>query len=418
MRILIVGDYYPPYIGGAHRQTQLLARELFKRGHNIHVATYWQPGMQAVENDSGFPVYRIKQLRAILPGANERKEQLHGTPFPDPVTLWQLRKVISQVKPDVIHSYGWITFSCAVAMIGERIPMLISDRDYNFTCATRTMLYNNQVCSGPQLAKCLQCSAREMGTAKGWLTAISLYLGWPILLSKTTGMHTLTRYMQQIIQRDLLARHAHQLQTNVVIPSFRLSTEDTRQADDPTIQSYLDQLPKEPFILFVGGLQKRKGIYVLFEAYRKLQNPPPLVLIGYTDPNSPTEFPPNVRRLANFPHPAVMAAWEHALFGVFPSLWPEPFGGVVQEAMSRGKAVIGTKPGGHEDMIIDGETGFLLPMGDAETLARAMQKLIEDAPMRERFGRAASERAKIFLAENSITQFENAYRQMLERVAS
>lgn len=417
MRILIVGDYYPPYLGGAHRQTQLLARELFKRGHDIHVATYWQPGMQAVENDSGFPVYRIRQIRSILPGANERKEQLHGTPFPDPVTIWQLRKVINQVRPDVIHSYGWITFSCAVAMLGQRIPMLISDRDYNFTCATRTMLYNDQLCSGPQLTKCLQCSAREMGTAKGWLTAISLHLGWPLLLRKTTGIHSVSHHVQRVLRRDLL-RLSNHVNTDVVVPSFRLNSENSTDSTDPELKPYLDQLPNEPFILFVGSFIKRKGVPVLIEAYQRLQSPPPLVLIGYTSHDSIRTFPPNVHILENFPHKAVMAAWERALFGVFPSLWAEPFPGVAQEAMSRGRATIGTRPSGHEDVTIDGETGFLVPMGEAEALAISMQKLIENPPLRERFGRAAGERAKIFLAENSIPQFEAAYRQMLDGVCT
>jgi glycosyltransferase involved in cell wall biosynthesis len=414
MRILVVSDYYPPYIGGAHRQTQLLARELVKRGHDVHVATYWQPGMPAVENDSGFPVYRIKQLRAILPGANEHQSQLHGTPFPDPVTVWQLGRVIRRVKPEVIHAYGWITFSCAVAMTGLHIPMLITDRDYNFTCATRTMLYNNQICDGPQLGKCLRCSAREMGTAKGWLTTISLVLGQPILLRKTTGAHSVSRYVQRVIRRDLLgSNNDRRLKADVVIHSFRLSSENASDPTDPELKPYLDQLPKEPFMLFVGGLQKRKGVHVLLEAYRQLKTPPPLVLIGYAGLDGPADFPDNVYVLKDFPHPAVMAAWERAMFGVFPSLWAEPLGGVVQEAMSRSRAVIGTKPGGHEDMIIDGETGFLVPMGDAEALASAMQTLIGEAPLRERMGQAAGERSALFLAENAVPQFEAAYRQIL-----
>jgi glycosyltransferase involved in cell wall biosynthesis len=371
--------------------------------------------MRAVENDSGFPVYRIKQLRAIVPGANERKSQLHGTPFPDPVTIWQLRKVIQQVKPDVIHSYGWITFSCAVAMIGQNIPMLISDRDYNFTCATRTMLYQDQLCGGPQLAKCLRCSAYEMGSAKGWLTALSLYLGWPILLRKTTGVHSVSHHVQRVIRRDLLdSGNGNRIKADVVIPSFRLSSENVSDSSDPALQPYLDQLPKAPFMLFVGGLIKRKGVYVLLEAYQRLQSPPTLVMIGYSGADTPKSFPPNVHVLRDFPHKAVMAAWERALFGVFPSLWAEPFPGVAQEAMSRSRATIGTRPSGHEDVTVDGETGLLVPMGDVDALAKAMQTLIDDAALRERMGKAAGERSAIFLAENSVPQFESAYQQLVD----
>ena len=81
-----------------------------------------------------------------------------------------------------------------------------------------------------------------------------------------------------------------------------------------------------------------------------------------------------------------MAMWERALFGVFPSKWPEPLATVVHEAMSNGRPVIGTTPGGHEDMIDDGETGFLVPGGDPDALAAAMARLIDDAALRERLG--------------------------------
>jgi glycosyltransferase involved in cell wall biosynthesis len=52
-------------------------------------------------------------------------------------------------------------------------------------------------------------------------------------------------------------------------------------------------------------------------------------------------------------------------------------------------------------------------MGDSTALAGAMQQLIDDAPLRERMGQAAGERSKIFRAENSVPQFEAAYRQMV-----
>src|SRR5437763_12241828 len=108
---------------------------------------------------------------------------------------------------------------------------------------------------------------------------------------------------------------------------------------------------------------------------------------------SPATFPAAVVVLEKFPHAAVMAAWDRALLGVFPSVWPEPLGGVVYEAMSRAKAVIGTRPSGHTDLIVHGESGLVVPAGDVDALARALQALLTDAPLRERLGRAAAHRA-------------------------
>jgi hypothetical protein len=45
LKILLATDHYPPFIGGAHRQVQLLAQELSRRGYNVSVATVWHGGL-------------------------------------------------------------------------------------------------------------------------------------------------------------------------------------------------------------------------------------------------------------------------------------------------------------------------------------------------------------------------------------
>ena len=132
--------------------------------------------------------------------------------------------------------------------------------------------------------------------------------------------------------------------------------------------------------------------------------------MGTYERDSPTNFPPDAVVLTDVPHKAVMAAWDRAMFGVMPSLWPEPFGATVAEAMNRGKPVIGTTLGGHVDMIGD-DAGLLVPQGDVGALEGAMRDLIENAERRERFGRRRAERARSFAATAVIPRFEQAYRR-------
>jgi glycosyltransferase involved in cell wall biosynthesis len=87
-------------------------------------------------------------------------------------------------------------------------------------------------------------------------------------------------------------------------------------------------------------------------------------------------------------------------------------GSVVYEGMSQGKAVIGTTPGGHTDMIVDHETGLLVPIGDVEALTKAMQELLVNPRLRERLGQAAKQRSQIFTAHVTIPQFEQTYFQL------
>jgi glycosyltransferase involved in cell wall biosynthesis len=191
---------------------------------------------------------------------------------------------------------------------------------------------------------------------------------------------------------------------SVVIPNFH--AEETETTVDERI---LERLPKEPFILFVGAFRRLKGVDELIAAHQRLDDPPPLVMVGVKTPDTPQTFPPGVTALTAVPHPTVMAMWDRALFGVFPSKWPEPLATVVHEAMSNGRPVIGTTPGGHEDMIDDGETGFLVPGGDSKALAEAMARLVDDQALRERLGREAKHRADRFTRDAVVPRLERFY---------
>ncbi len=417
MRILLVSDHYPPFIGGAHRQTQLLGSELKRRGHAVSVATVWHGGSLEPQDDAGVTVYPLKQLRTCLPWLVRDYRQRHSPPFPDPVTIAELARLIERLEPDLVHSYGWITFSCAAALFGKDTPLLASTRDYAYICANQTLLCNGRPCDGPSSIKCLRCSGKNYGMLKGWVAVGGVRLGRALMARREDGIHSISNYVQQVMERDFWNGRAPDTNTVIrsVIPSFREQDPVEPFSADPQVESYVKRLPKEPFILFVGALRVVKGLKQLVAAYERLVAPPPLVLIGTIEQDTPREMPPGILVLESFPHRAVMAAWEHALFGVLPSLWPEPLGSVVYEGMSRGKAVIGTAPGGHADMIRDGETGFLVPPGDVDALTHAMQILIDNPEMRERLGRAARERAKLFTADSAIPRFEQLYADVISK---
>jgi glycosyltransferase involved in cell wall biosynthesis len=412
VRILLVTDHYPPFIGGAQIQSQLLAHELRARGHEIQVATVWQNGMPAVQDEDGIPVHRLRQLRT-LPVVARVRRQHHQPPFPDPVTVAGLLRVIKRFEPDVVHSYGWFTYSCAAALIGKKIPLLITARDFAYSCANRTLLRDGQACSGPELFKCIGCAGRHYGRPKGWIAALGVLGGRPLLRRKTGAIHSISTYVRDNIRRDFLDDRSHTPGHVIHDVIASVPKEPEASSDQREVELRLSELPHEPFMLFIGALRLVKGVKELLQAYERLEKPPPLVLIGTIERDTPAEFPPGAHVLTDFPHDAVMAACERCLFGVMPSLWPEPFGTVVCEVMSRGKPVIGTEPGGHTDMIVDGETGFLVPRGDVSALAAAMQRLLDDKSLRERLGEAARERAKRFTVDVSLPRLERLYQELL-----
>jgi glycosyltransferase involved in cell wall biosynthesis len=310
-----------------------------------------------------------------------------------------------------VHSYGWITYSCLAAVRDLDVAFVVSTRDYGNFCAVRTFVHKGSLCSGPAPLKCVGCAKDFYGAAKGAVATTSVLAGRRRLTSRIDGLHFNSTFVGETMKRHLLRLDAH---APVPVPSAVMPTFRDDSADGPPDRDVLARLPSVPFILFVGALRRVKGVHLLLDAYRRLEGAPPLVLMGTREIDSPDAFPKGVSVMESIPHGTVMAAWDRAMFGVFPSLWAEPLGNVVHEAMSRGRPVIGTRPGGHVDMIAEGETGLTVPSGDEDALVAAMQRMVDDGPLRERMGRAAEIRARLFTAEHAMPLMERLYAEAVE----
>jgi glycosyltransferase involved in cell wall biosynthesis len=439
MRLLLVTDSYPPFIGGADLQVQMIAHAMLAAGHRVEVATPWQPGLLEEEDDAGVLVHRTRALATRVPWFSKDPGRRHHPPFPDPGTTLALRRIVRRLQPDLVHSYGWITYSAAAAILGRRIPLVVSARDYGYVCAVRNLLhYRGSVCSGPAPLKCLRCAAftytqddagnavlgrvdapvgvfnRIRGLGKSVTAVAGIALGGALLRANLVGVHSVSHFVRGVMDRHLLhlgRPGAKTVRLDLVIPSFLPPVEK-----EPPDQRFLGRLPTEPFILFVGALLPQKGIWPLLGAYRQLRQPaPPLVLIGPRFLNSPKDLPAGVIELGAASHATVMAAWDHATLGVVPSVGAETFGNVVTEAMTHGRAVVASRLGGIVDIIEDGISGLLVPPGDEGALAVAMQRLLDDEHLRAAIGEAARARVEQFTAARVIPQFEAMYAELVAR---
>jgi len=92
---------------------------------------------------------------------------------------------------------------------------------------------------------------------------------------------------------------------------------------------------------------------------------------------------------------------------VLPSILPDSFPTVILEAMAAGKPVVATRSGGAGEMVLDSETGFLIPVGDVEKGIEALSTLIENESLRLEMGSAG--RARV-LTEYSLGAFEEKIR--------
>jgi glycosyltransferase involved in cell wall biosynthesis len=407
VRVLIASDHFPPFIGGGHRWAALLSSGLARRGHAVTVATMWHGGLPEIEHHGPHRVvvHRLRQLRTPVPALVRNLDQRHSPPLPDPLMIARLRRVIRSCQPEVVLSHGWISAAVVQALRGTSIPLVLSSHDYGYFCAIRILLHDGAVCSGPAPRKCLACASGFYGKPKGVAAVAGVASFRRAALPRIVAVQSVSTFVDDMNGEHFIGGDPHRDRIErFVIPAF-VDADPPDEADERLVRSILAELPDEPFILFVGAIRPVKGIEVLFDAYRRLREPPPLVLMGTIEQDTPDPFPTGAIVLTDVPHVAVMEGWSRALFGVVPSVWPEPLGTVSLEGIMQGAPVIATAPSGMVDTLGDG-AGVLVPQGDAAALAEAMQSLIDDPVRRQQLCEAGKARAAQFDAEAVLDRYE------------
>lgn len=399
----MLAQSFAPIVGGEERVVEDLSRELLARGHEVSVATLQQPGDVTEGEVAGVKVHPLRSSSYRVVRSQRDTERRHAPPVPDPETVLDLSRVLRRERPQIVHAHNWIVHSYLPLARTAHSALALSLHDYGLVCATRRLRRKNQVCSGPAPVKCQLCAVGHYGVGKGLVAALGtrsqesrLRRHVDVFLPVSSTVEELCR-----IREDEESR---------VIPNFIGELPQAPPPSDPR----LAQLPEEPFILYFGDVTEDKGAWELAEAYRTLENPPPLVLIGrcYIEELGRR---PGVYVMGAWPHGLAIEALRRSLFSVAPSLWPEPFGLVALEAAAAGKPIVATAMGGLRDIVVDGETGLLVPAGDRAALAAALQRLIEDPKLRERLGAAALRQAAGFSPGAIVPQFEQAYEVALAK---
>ncbi|HEX2035303.1 MAG TPA: glycosyltransferase, partial [Chloroflexota bacterium] len=360
--------------GGAQTHLLELMRGQRRRGHTVELAYFKDPHMvEEFLPVAGFPM--------ALEMENLASAALLGR-------LWGL---VSAVKPDVLHThllkadaYG------AVAGRFGRARVTIASK-HNDEAALRR----------PWVAR-----------VHGWLSRLDDRV---IVVSDHVG-----RYMVETGRVPAAKIRRVYYGINLDRP-LALAESQVRE-----IRRELGLPRQGPILLSVGRLDPQKGHPYLFEAMRQVAARIPearLVVVGAAQQGS-EEYVASLRRQAAEPElegriifagerqdvPRLMAACD--LF-VLASLW-EGFGLVFAEAMAAGKPVVGTRVSAVPEVVVDGETGRLVPPQDADALAAAVIGLCEDASERRRLGRNGYQRVRQhFAAPRMVEQTLAVYREAL-----
>jgi glycosyltransferase involved in cell wall biosynthesis len=176
--------------------------------------------------------------------------------------------------------------------------------------------------------------------------------------------------------------------------------------------------PREKIVLFLGRLERRKGIYDLLDAVSALRASSPgirLVCAGEGNLESVVQYAKRLGIADAVSLPGwIGTAEKQSLLGraavfVLPS-YAEGLPMSLLEAMAAGLPVVATEAGGIPDVVSDGVNGFLFRPGDIATLERLLRRLMLDPQLGMRVAAAARETVRLrFSADRVLEQLDEIY---------
>jgi len=209
-------------------------------------------------------------------------------------------------------------------------------------------------------------------------------------LRRADGVRTISTYTTELVRAEGIEPAAE-------FPAF--------MDLEPFLANPVVPLPEAPRVLFVGVLERYKAFDVLADAWRRVVVSVPeaelhVVGQGALAPVAESlveELPGRVEWSPSLTAEEVTAALDASTLLVLPSR-SEGMGRVVIEAGCRGRAVVGSRVGGIPDVVADGESGLLVPPGDARALAGALIRVLSDRRLAERLGAEARIQIERWLA--------------------
>lgn len=389
MRVLIVTPQFLPVLGGAERQAHLLARMLGERGHGVAVLTRRVAGLPPCEAMDGVPV--VRGIRAIEAGP------LYGLTY----TLSVARFLLTHRSAwDVVHiTHVYLdAFAATLTRRWHGLPIVI-----------------RPACAGEY----------------GDLARLSRLRAWP--LYPGPGKIALRALVRTIAQADAFIANSREVREELVAagcPGARIAyipngVDAARFHPDPVARTADGRrrlgLPDGPFVVFAGRLDPQKGLHTLVEALRS----PVLAAAGVHalllgDGPQRDELAQAVERHGlrdRVRFQGVVADVAPYLRAsdifAFPTLG-EGMPNALLEAMATGLPCVASAVGGCRDVLTDGETGLLVPAGDAAALQGALETLVQSAALRARLGAAARAAAIAqFGLEAMVDRYEACYRAVL-----
>lgn len=408
--VLATHHFLPNYTAGAELYAYRVARWLHSQGHAVEVVC-----IESVTNGTTKPTSEPDTYEGLL----VHRLHLDLSQAPEPFR-WSFRNpeigswfdsFLRDTRPDLMHINSCYLLSATVLQVAYEvgIPTVLTLHDYWFLCPLITLLRRDgSICRHPvEAIRCVWCllSAKRRyrmpdRALRGRLGDAFTKIGRSEIVAKAIGLMPQIAAMEE---RRSFLKQALGMVDVAICPSRFLMDKVAAYGFQPRRMVYLPfglenvaPLSNQPNerreklrIGYLGQIAPRKGVDLLLMAFKKLRpKPGECELIIYGHVASASSYGRKLLRIAGdhpfitfagpYPNSEVGRVLNSVDIVVVPSVWYENRPTVIIEAFAYRTPVIASDLGGMAELVRDGENGLLFAPGDANDLARQLQRLLDD----------------------------------------
>lgn len=229
-----------------------------------------------------------------------------------------------------------------------------------------------------------------------------------------TIFYRILKFIEQYVLRNADAIHS---------PTYNLAKEVNLKASKiipyplPSIDIKRIEKQNSQLILYVGKIQRKKGLYILVKAFKKLVQEFPSLKLYCIGPDTlehgmstkeqllmtiPKKIRSQVFFIRSLPQSELYRYYQQAIVTVVPSIW-DNYPNVILEAIQSGSVVVSTNTGGIPEMLKHEVDSLLVPPGNSTKLAEAIRKLLKNTRVREKLLSNAQQKLRHKLNPDKIT---------------
>ena len=379
MRVLFITNLFPPgYTGGAEISNYYVCQGLIRRGATCSILSVHNRMPRTADtwyDYDGLPVHRVDFFTRV-------REAL--TDVFDGRVYQAVRREIQRFKPDIVHigNVSGSTLAPFAACQSLHVPVVNILHDLWLLCANN-MLYraDGTTCNpAAKRSRCQHCYRR--------------YDYWGNIPYRRAVFKALTGNVRVFISpsQAMIDRH---VEAGYDLRRFRhvphaMPDPFPVTVTQPRLAEAIQLSHQHPTIAYAGGGIEIKGARVLLAALPALQQAIPnlRVLIAGTGEEALQaefrKFAPTTELLGWVSFKEIYALFNAVDLVAVPSTWHEAFSLVTLESLQSGTPVVGTALGGIPELVQEGETGYLLPPGDAMALVDRVTRHFAQSPQRRR----------------------------------